>query len=61
VGCSLPSRYRLAARVMAAIGFAAAVLMMCYHLPFNWVSLTGHTFAHLPSHLTPEGLVLPKG
>ena len=60
MGCSLPSRYRLAARVMAAIGFAAAVLMMCYHLPLNWVSLTGHSFANLPSYLSTEGLVLPK-
>ena len=54
---SLPC-YQLAARVLAAVGFCAVVLMMCYHLPF-WVSLTGHSFAHLPSYLSTEGLVLP--
>ncbi len=52
---SLPSRYRLPARVLAVVGFCAVVLMVCYHLPFNWVSLTGHSFAHLPSYLRPEG------
>ena len=57
---SLPSRYQLAARVLAAVGFCAVVLMMCYHLPLNWVSLTGHSFANLPSYLSTEGLVLPK-
>jgi hypothetical protein len=56
---SLPSRYRLAARIMATIGFCAAVLMVCYQLPVNWVCLTGHSFAHLPSYPTLEGLVVP--
>jgi hypothetical protein len=57
---SVPSRYQLAVRVMAAVGFCAVVLMMFYHLPFNWVSLTGHSYANLPSYLSTEGLVLPK-
>jgi Spirocyclase AveC-like len=56
---SLPSRYRLAARVLAAIGFCAAVLMLCYHLPINWIGLTGHSFAELPSYLRLDGLVWP--
>ena len=57
---SLPARYQLPTRILAVVGFCAVVLMMCYHLPFNWVNLTGHSFAHLPSYLTPQGLVLPK-
>ncbi|MUL65815.1 hypothetical protein BOO86_15175 [Mycobacterium sp. CBMA 234] len=56
---SLPPAYRLPVRTLAAIGFCATVLMLCYHLPFNWVSMTGHSFANLPSYLAPAGLVLP--
>lgn len=56
---SVPSRYRLALRTLAAIGFCATVLMMCYHLPFNWISLSGNSFADLASYLVPEGLARP--
>ncbi|WP_182379481.1 spirocyclase AveC family protein [Nocardioides sp. WS12] len=56
---TIPSSYRLAVRTFAAIGFCAVVLMMCYHLPFNWISLTGDSFADLPSYLAPAGLTLP--
>jgi hypothetical protein len=53
----LPTRCQLPVRVLAAIGFCATVLMVCYHLPINWVCLTGHSFAHLPSYLSVQGLV----
>ena len=56
---SLPAAYRLPVRALAAIGFCAAVLMICYHLPLNWISLSGDSFADLPSYLAPAGLVLP--
>jgi Spirocyclase AveC-like len=56
---SLPARFQLPTRILAAIGFCAAVLMVCYHLPVNWISLTGDSFARLPSYLAPQGLVLP--
>jgi hypothetical protein len=42
---------------MAGVGFCAVVLMICYHVPFNWVGLTGDSFADLPSYLRPVGLV----
>jgi len=49
----LPRRLQLPARAFAAIGFCAAVLMICYHLPFNWLSIGGSSFAELPSYLLP--------
>jgi hypothetical protein len=55
----LPRRLQLPVRALAAIGFCAAVLMIFYHLPFNWISLTGDSFADLPSYLAPAGLQLP--
>lgn len=41
------------ARLLAATGYAAVVLMVLYHLPFNWLSLGGDSMADLPSYLTP--------
>lgn len=49
----LPSWSHLPARLLAATGYAAAVLMVCYHMPFNWLSLGGTSIADLPSYLTP--------
>ena len=49
----LPRRYQLVTRALAAIGFCAVVLMVCYHLPFNWLGLTGDSIAELPSYLKP--------
>jgi len=49
----LPRRTRAVARTLAAIGYAAVVLIICYHLPFNWLSLGGGSVADLPSYLTP--------
>jgi vacuolar-type H+-ATPase subunit I/STV1 len=49
----LPSWSRLAARALAAIGYSAVVLIMLYHLPFNWLGVGGSSLAHLPSYLMP--------
>lgn len=56
---SVPERLELPARALAAIGYCAVVLMVCYHLPLNWVSLAGDSFADIPSYLAPVGLYLP--
>jgi hypothetical protein len=40
-------------RVIAVIGFALTVLFMIYHLPFNWLGVTGSSTAHLPSYMRP--------
>lgn len=50
----LPARLRLPTRALAAIGFCALVLMLSYHLPFNWISVGGSSFADLPSYLLPS-------
>jgi len=49
----LPARLRTPARCLATIGFSAAVLILCYHLPFNWLSVGGESLADLPSYLLP--------
>lgn len=49
----LPQRLRLPTRALAAIGYSAVVLLVCYHLPFNWLSLGGGSYADLPSYLMP--------
>ncbi|HWJ82438.1 MAG TPA: spirocyclase AveC family protein [Nocardioides sp.] len=49
----LPTWSHHPARLLAATGYAAAVLMICYHMPFNWLSLGGSSMADLPSYLTP--------
>lgn len=49
----LPTWSRHPARLLAATGYAAVVLMMLYHLPFNWLSLGGDSFADLPTYLQP--------
>jgi hypothetical protein len=38
-------------RWLAVIGFTFAMLFMLYHLPFNWLGVTGHSVAHLPSYM----------
>jgi len=50
---NLPPWSRLPVRLLAATGYTAAVLMICYHMPFNWLSLGGSSVADLPSYLTP--------
>jgi len=49
----LPARLQLPMRALAAIGYCAVVLMFAYHLPFNWISIGGDSFAQLPSYLLP--------
>jgi hypothetical protein len=49
----LPSVLRPVVRLLAAVGYSAVILIMCYHLPFNWLSVGGDSLAHLPSYLTP--------
>jgi hypothetical protein len=40
-------------RLLAVIGFALTVLFVVYHLPFNWLGVTGTSVAHLPSYMRP--------
>jgi hypothetical protein len=47
----LPRRIRFPVRLLAAIGYCAIVLIMLYHLPVNWLGITGDSVAHLPSYL----------
>lgn len=47
----LPRRLRFPVRLLAAIGYCAVVLIMLYHLPVNWLGITGDSVAHLPSYL----------
>lgn len=49
----LPMRLRKPMRCVATIGFSAAVLVLCYHLPFNWLSVGGDSVADVPSYLLP--------
>ncbi|NKQ54237.1 spirocyclase AveC family protein [Amycolatopsis sp. K13G38] len=49
----LPRVLRLPARALAGVGFCAVVLVMLYHLPFNWLGITGDSMAHLPSYMLP--------
>jgi hypothetical protein len=41
-------------RLLAVIGFSAAVLLVMYHLPFNWLGVGGTSHAKLPSYLLPN-------
>ena len=36
------------------IGFYIFALIMMYHLPFNWLGVTGDSMAHLPSYMLPN-------
>lgn len=47
----LPVRLRQPMRCLAAIGFSATVLVLVYHLPFNWIGLGGNSLAELPSYM----------
>ncbi len=49
----LPRALKGPARVLAAVGYSAVVLILLYHLPFNWLGVGGGSLAHLPSYLTP--------
>jgi hypothetical protein len=40
-------------RLLAVVGFCAVALVMLYHLPFNWLGLSGHSYAALPGYLLP--------
>lgn len=41
-------------RLLAVIGFSATLLLVMYHLPFNWLCVGGTSFADLPSYLRPS-------
>jgi hypothetical protein len=41
------------ARLVAVIGFSITTLFVVYHLPFNWLGVTGTSVAHLPSYMLP--------
>jgi hypothetical protein len=40
-------------RWLAVIGFAFTMLFVLYHLPFNWLGVTGNSIPHLPSYMLP--------
>jgi hypothetical protein len=40
-------------RLVAIIGFSITTLFVVYHLPFNWLGVTGHSVARLPSYMRP--------
>jgi len=40
--------------VFAVIGFYIFALIMMYHLPFNWLGVTGDSMADLPSYMLPN-------
>ena len=42
-----------AVRLVAVIGVSIVTLFVVYHLPFNWLGVTGHSVAHLPSYMRP--------
>ena len=50
---AFPARLHLPLRALSAIGFCAAVLIVFYHLPFNWLGMGGGSMAELPSYLLP--------
>lgn len=47
----LPVALRQPMRCLAAIGFSATVLVLVYHLPFNWIGLGGTSTIDLPSYM----------
>ena len=42
-----------AVRLVAVIGVSIVTLFVVYHLPFNWLGVTGHSVSHLPSYMRP--------
>lgn len=49
-----PVRLRTPLRALAAIGYCALALLVCYHLPVNWIGVGGHSMAHMASYLMPS-------
>lgn len=50
---ALPARLQKPMRCLATIGFSAVVLVLAYHLPFNWLSVGGESVVDLPTYLLP--------
>src|SRR5581483_10025453 len=44
---------RTTVRWLAVIGYAFAVFLLCYHLPYQFFGLTGHSLARLPTYMLP--------
>ncbi len=40
-------------RLLAVIGFCAAVIVCVYHLPLSWFNMMGSAMADLPSYMLP--------
>ena len=40
-------------RLLAVIGFCAAVIVCVYHLPLSWFNMMGSSMADLPSYMLP--------
>jgi Spirocyclase AveC-like len=48
-----PAALRTPVRLLSVVGFSAVALLVMYHLPFNWLGVTGTSMADLPSYLLP--------
>jgi hypothetical protein len=48
-----PPALRAPVRLLAVVGFSFVALITIYHLPLNWLGVTGRSVAHLPSYLLP--------
>jgi hypothetical protein len=46
-------RYREPLSWFAVIGFSMTCLFIVYHLPLNWLGVTGNSIADLPSYMLP--------
>ncbi|MFE3056899.1 spirocyclase AveC family protein [Nocardia sp. NPDC059239] len=46
-----PARWQGPIRTLAVIGFCSVATILIYHLPTNWVGLTGDSVVDLPSYM----------
>ena len=48
-----PHKLQPGVRLLAVIGFCAAVIVCVYHLPLSWFNMMGSSMADLPSYMLP--------
>ncbi|KAJ0420305.1 hypothetical protein BJY00DRAFT_313244 [Aspergillus carlsbadensis] len=48
-----PERLQTPVRTFAVIGFCAATVLLCYHIPLNWLGVVGESVAEMPSYMKP--------
>lgn len=46
-----PQKLQTPVRLVAVIGFSVVALLTIYHLPFNWLGVTGRSVANIPSYM----------